>query len=109
MHVAECANAITLGNIVHFLLWVLGILGVLYASRVRAQIRTRFGIKGSYLGDFCAWFWCSSCALCQETRTLMHNNVTEGAWLGPTCLTSGKGASAGPVPKYNAPAIKEMV
>lgn len=50
----------------------------------RTQIREKFNIKGSVLGDLWAWCCCMPCALCQETRTLWHNNVHDGVWYGPT-------------------------
>lgn len=53
-----------------------------YAARRRTELRERFNIAGSKLGDFVAWFFCPSCALCQETRTLAANNVEAGVWRG---------------------------
>ena len=67
----------------------------LYAAWRRAALRRRFGIGGvgacASAGDVAAWMLCPACALCQETRTLAHNNVRQGFWLGP----SGGGAGAG--------------
>ncbi|CAD7703976.1 unnamed protein product [Ostreobium quekettii] len=31
----------------------------------------------------CLWLFCSRCALCQETRTVLWNNVRRGEWRGP--------------------------
>jgi hypothetical protein len=55
----------------------------LYAAWRRAALRRRFGLPGSPVGDAAAWLCCPACALCQESRTLAHNNVTGGFWLGP--------------------------
>jgi hypothetical protein len=54
----------------------------LYAAWRRAALRRRFGLPGGPVRDAAAWLCCASCALCQETRTLAHNNVTGGFWLG---------------------------
>lgn len=54
----------------------------------RNQIRERHSIRGSAFSDFCAWFWCSPCALCQETRTLELRGVREGIWLGSDPLAA---------------------
>lgn len=83
---------------------LLGLLGVIYATYRRKQIREKFGIPGSTLGDFCRWFWCPACALCQETRTLWHNNVTDGVWLGPA-TTQARPAT---LPEYTAPSISSI-
>ena len=37
---------------------------------------------------------CPACALCQETRTLAHNNVRQGFWLGPSGGGGGGGVTA---------------
>jgi Cys-rich protein (TIGR01571 family) len=60
--------------------------GAVYAARMRTKIRSQFGIPGSRCGDLWTWLFCGACALCQETRTLWHNNVHEGLWFGPTLL-----------------------
>lgn len=54
-----------------------------WASLRRTALRERFGIAGSRTEDCAVWACCAPCALAQETRTLMHNNVTEGLWHGP--------------------------
>jgi Cys-rich protein (TIGR01571 family) len=64
------------------------LLGTIYAARMRTAMRERFGIPGSRVRDFFAWFCCSPCALCQETRTLAANNVHGGVWFGPTVLSA---------------------
>jgi len=58
-------------------------LGVAYAAKRRTQMREKFGIAGSPTGDLFSWLCCTACALCQESRTLSHNNVDEGEWVGP--------------------------
>eukprot|EP00884_Botryococcus_braunii_P003071 jgi/Botrbrau1/12765/Bobra.0238s0004.1 len=79
--------------------WLLGrgaidvvavIIGAAWLSRKRTQIRQRFGIEGSWCKDFCLFCWCNACALAQEYRTLVHNNVDDGTWQGP-----GRGFESG--------------
>ena len=84
---------------------VLAGVGTVYAARRRTEIRTKFGIAGSRLGDFCTWCWCPGPALCQEARTLWHNNVNDGIWFGPTQFTVTDTAATLP---YSAPAVKIM-
>lgn len=58
---------------------------VLYCLGVALHDLTRLCgwlAAGSKLGDFAAWIFCPSCALCQETRTLAANNVEAGVWRG---------------------------
>mmetsp|Transcript_21205 Transcript_21205/g.63812 ORF Transcript_21205/g.63812 Transcript_21205/m.63812 type:complete len:342 (+) Transcript_21205:254-1279(+) len=65
-------------------LWTIAyfLLVVFYGAAQRTQMRQRFGIEGSRMGDFCTWFWCMQCALCQESRTMTVNNVENGVWQG---------------------------
>ncbi len=65
--------------------WSVASAFALYAAWRRAALRRRFGIsaRGGACADVTAWLCCPACALCQETRTLSHNNVTAGFWLGP--------------------------
>ncbi|MEW5302254.1 MAG: hypothetical protein WDW36_005056 [Sanguina aurantia] len=55
---------------------------VMHLARSRQEMRTRFGIPGTFVGDLALWTFCAPCALAQETRTLMHANVSEGMWHG---------------------------
>uniref|UniRef100_A0A1I8F859 MFS domain-containing protein n=1 Tax=Macrostomum lignano TaxID=282301 RepID=A0A1I8F859_9PLAT len=41
-------------------------LGFILGPIVRGKIRERQGIDGSFIGDFCVWFFCGLCALIQE-------------------------------------------
>lgn len=59
------------------------VTAIVYAARRRQQIREQFGIEGSFKCDLLSWMFCSVCALAQETRTLMVNQVHEGVWYGP--------------------------
>ena len=34
------------------------------------------------MGDACAWLCCSCCAIAQEYRTMLENNVSAGVWHG---------------------------
>jgi Cys-rich protein (TIGR01571 family) len=65
--------------------WALASAFALYAAWRRASLRRRFAIAArcGTFGDVAAWLCCPACALCQETRTLRHNQVTAGLWLGP--------------------------
>ena len=76
----ECAVSVASVNVAY---WSLCSAFALYAGYRRHQIRMRFNIAGSECGDYCAWLLCPLCALCQETRTLAHNRVEQGHWLGP--------------------------
>ncbi|GAX80538.1 hypothetical protein CEUSTIGMA_g7976.t1 [Chlamydomonas eustigma] len=54
----------------------------LFFARRRSAIRERFGIEGSTKEDQLLYVFCAPCALTQETRTLMHEQVHEGVWYG---------------------------
>lgn len=103
---AECSDAVSQMIGAGIVMAILMSFGAVYAARHRTQIRQKFGIAGSRLGDFCAWYWCGTCALCQETRTLWHNNVVDGVWLGP--IKSASNARAQTLPCYTAPAGTQM-
>lgn len=64
---------------------------------------------GSKLGDFVAWIFCPSCALCQETRTLAANNVEAGVWRGraPTGGAVQYAALAAVAPSVHVMAMPE--
>lgn len=48
----------------------------------RGEIREKFGIKGSGMGDCCASYWCGCCALIQQEKEvkarLAQGPVTQG-------------------------------
>eukprot|EP00803_Ostreobium_quekettii_P009072 evm.model.scf_175.6 EVM.evm.TU.scf_175.6 scf_175:125850-128317(-) len=60
----------------------------------RVHTRRKFSIEGpgcffqktAVFEDVLAWTFCACCALCQETRTLVHNNVKRGVWHGPEAV-----------------------
>lgn len=83
---------------------VLACIGAVYAARRRTEIRKKFGIAGTYMGDICTWIWCPGPALCQEARTLWHNNVHDGVWFGPTQLNVVDALAA----QHDAPALNTM-
>lgn len=56
---------------------------VYMAAKRRQMIRERYGIEGTFKNDVLLWTCCGPCALAQETRTLMHENVHGGLWHGP--------------------------
>ena len=75
--------------------WAVASAFSLFAAWRRAALRRRFGISGSACGDAAAWLCCPACALCQETRTLAHNRVEGGFWLGPLQPAGAGGAVSG--------------
>eukprot|EP00243_Klebsormidium_subtile_P005928 TRINITY_DN2452_c0_g1_i1.p1 TRINITY_DN2452_c0_g1~~TRINITY_DN2452_c0_g1_i1.p1 ORF type:complete len:242 (-),score=15.12 TRINITY_DN2452_c0_g1_i1:380-1105(-) len=63
---------------------LLMICGWSYGGYWRYQMRRRFNISGgSLIEDVCLHMWCSTCAICQEWRTLEENRVQGGVWQGP--------------------------
>lgn len=65
------------------------LLIAVYAGHYRARIRRRFNIIGSEgddvvstIDDHLYHLMCGCCSLCQEARTLKHNNVHNGVWHG---------------------------
>ncbi|GLC49268.1 hypothetical protein PLESTB_000200700 [Pleodorina starrii] len=38
---------------------------------MRRHLRSKYGIKGSWLNDLCTSWWCGPCALAQETREMV--------------------------------------
>lgn len=103
---ADCSDAVSQMIGAGIAMAILMSFGAVYAAHHRTQIRKKFGIAGSRLEDFCAWYWCGTCALCQETRTLWHNNVVDGVWLGP--IKSASNSRAQTLPCYTAPAGTKM-
>jgi Cys-rich protein (TIGR01571 family) len=53
-----------------------------YFGRRRTAMRERFNIEGSSREDCLLYAFCTPCALAQETRTFMHEQVHEGVWYG---------------------------
>jgi len=49
----------------------------------RTSLRNKFALEGHACTDCLLWTFCTPCALCQETRTLWYNSVTDGVWRGP--------------------------
>ncbi|CAI5516815.1 unnamed protein product [Closterium sp. Naga37s-1] len=49
------------GAIIGFSFWL---------GKWRADVRRRLGIRGSGAEDFCVMFCCTSCSLCQQSRTI---------------------------------------
>lgn len=72
----------------------------MFFARRRTAIRERFGIEGSAKEDIALSLCCAPCALAQETRTLMHEQVHEGVWYG--ALPSVQ------APTFAAPANQKM-
>ena len=95
---------------------VAGVAAIGLGAYRRVLLRERFSSRGSAIGDFCAWLWCSPCALCQETRTLELRGVRDGEWLGADPLLAArkkkkqkKGGYAGAANAATvAPAVQEM-
>lgn len=89
--VPECGIATAVVNVAY---WSLLSSFALYAGYRRHQMRKRFLIEGSECGDYVTWLCCPTCALAQETRTLAHNNVDDGVWLGPQSPRQSPSAAA---------------
>lgn len=69
-------------------------LGVFFLGCTnRGALREKFQLPGDACTDCCMWFFCAPCALCQETRTLMDNNVEDGVWMGPDVMKVHKGSA----------------
>ena len=83
-------NCVALVPSINVAYWILVSAFALYAGYRRHQLRQRFRIEGSEACDYAAWLCCPMCALCQETRTLAHNRVEDGIWLGPANPGSGR-------------------
>mmetsp|Transcript_11645 Transcript_11645/g.24982 ORF Transcript_11645/g.24982 Transcript_11645/m.24982 type:complete len:254 (-) Transcript_11645:588-1349(-) len=80
----ECAKRVAPGLVALAALAIAAfVYVVMFAARRRRAIRERFGIEGSFKQDVALWACCSLCALTQETRTLMHEQVHDGLWYGP--------------------------
>lgn len=104
----------------YWLMMTVAMVMVVMGACNRAAMRKKFDIPhrvrscGQW-GDFCLWFWCSGPALCQETRTIIHNNVEDGIWKGPDVMVlepvDGTAASAegAPVPPYAPLKREDMV
>ncbi|GIL75669.1 hypothetical protein Vretimale_15221 [Volvox reticuliferus] len=50
--------------------------------QMRKHLRSKYGIKGSFLGDLCTTWWCGPCALAQETREIIIRAQKEQEALG---------------------------
>lgn len=64
--------------IMHLACWCF----LLYAGLRRIQMRRRYGLPGDDMRDYISWLCCAPCSVAQETRTLLHNNVSDGVWRG---------------------------
>eukprot|EP00898_Chlorokybus_atmophyticus_P008710 jgi/Chlat1/8840/Chrsp91S08177 len=45
-------------------------LAALYACHYRQKLRAKYGLPGSATNDFCAYYLCGPCAVCQDAREL---------------------------------------
>lgn len=57
---------------------------MMFFAHRRTALRERFGIEGTSRNDALLYVFCCPCAIAQETRTLMHEQVHEGVWYGST-------------------------
>jgi hypothetical protein len=64
-------------------MWLISWAFFAYAGWRRVQMRRRFALPGDDVRDYVTWLCCPMCALCQEGRTLAHNRVDNGIWVGP--------------------------
>jgi Cys-rich protein (TIGR01571 family) len=68
-------NVVPSPDIVQSIISIGGALGTAcYAGNFRKKIREKYLIDGTLRGDICTHFWCSPCALCQETAELKYQN-----------------------------------
>jgi len=64
------------------LVLALFVYAAVFLARRRTAIRERYGIDGTRREDCLLYTFCAPCALAQETRTLMHEQVHDGIWYG---------------------------
>ncbi|KAK3367485.1 PLAC8 family-domain-containing protein [Podospora didyma] len=50
-------------------------VGFIFTMQQRGEIRKRYGIKGSGLGDCCATFWCNCCAQIQQDNEVITRSA----------------------------------
>ncbi|KAK0713906.1 PLAC8 family-domain-containing protein, partial [Lasiosphaeria miniovina] len=50
-------------------------VGFIFTMQQRGEIRKRYGIKGSGLGDCCATFWCNCCAQIQADNEVIARSA----------------------------------
>nr|BAE53693.1 CW80Cd404 protein [Chlamydomonas sp. W80] len=60
----------------------LAVYMTLFFARRRTALRERYGIAGTAREDCLLYAFCTPCALAQETRTLIHEQVHDGIWYG---------------------------
>jgi Cys-rich protein (TIGR01571 family) len=55
------------------------------ALHLRTEVRRRFNITpGEDVSEFCQWFWCTPCSVCQTYREL----TARGMWPGAVCVST---------------------
>jgi len=86
-HVKHCEQASVLSkNAIIGMMAYLAVCWAIYAvvgAVMRANIRKKFNISGTHVGDCALWCCCSMCAVAQETRTVL-SHVHNGQWGHPT-------------------------
>jgi len=70
----------------------------------RMQMRAKFGIRGSCLGDMCTMLWCTCCGLAQEYRQVEHEEERTAAAV--TAIAQARLAESAPVEAI--PVAKEV-
>jgi len=79
----ECAARVGPGMTIVFALGLALVISfLLFLARRRTALRAKFNIQGTACEDKALYLLCTPCALAQETRTLMHENVHQGVWYG---------------------------
>ena len=69
------ANIIASPDVLQIIASLGGSLGTAcYCGHFRKQLREKYNIDGNIKGDICTHFFCSPCALCQETAELKYQN-----------------------------------
>lgn len=64
----KVAEAVSESCILHGILFFVPLANIICLTIIRGKVRDQNGIVGSAVGDCCAIFWCTACALCQEAQ-----------------------------------------
>ena len=75
----DCGSAYVGGMVGMLFLFLLLFI---YGACRRSAMRAKFGLPGDNCADAAAWLCCCWAAICQEARTLRHNGVERGEWVG---------------------------
>ena len=74
---------------------VITLLVLVYGAWRRTQMRRAFGLPGDGCNDVTKWLFCTTCAVCQEYRTMRMADVQHGRWEASDELAD-RGATTAP-------------